>query len=121
MLLELIKQYQNIIQSWSVDQFETGGPHLRLKGRVFFIDGSVLFFRQVVLDESYFKYAYHWQDANGNIICRWDNAPHWPDIATYPHHKHFLLNGEVRVSESKGGDLELLFEEIAIKLRSYHF
>ena len=24
----------------------------------------------------------------GNLICRWDNANHWPDISTSPHHKH---------------------------------
>ena len=34
------------------------------------------------------KYRYHWQDASGNLIKRWDNAPHHPEIHTHPHHVH---------------------------------
>ena len=25
---------------------------------------------------------------NGQLIIRWDNAPHHKQIQTYPHHKH---------------------------------
>jgi hypothetical protein len=41
----------------------------------------------VTLGTSIRKYAYHWQDSNGKLITRWDNAPDW-DVATFPHHKH---------------------------------
>lgn len=34
------------------------------------------------------KYSFHWQDANGRLRKRWDNAPHYLDISTYPHHIH---------------------------------
>ena len=34
------------------------------------------------------KYSYHWQRQNGSLICRWDNAPHHPEISTFPHHIH---------------------------------
>ena len=34
------------------------------------------------------KYAYHCQKSDGNLILRWDNSPHWEEMATYPHHKH---------------------------------
>ena len=34
------------------------------------------------------KYSYHWQTERGNLIKRWDNAPHHPEIATSPHHLH---------------------------------
>ncbi len=34
------------------------------------------------------RYAYHYQDRSGEPIFRYDNAPHHPNIPTYPHHKH---------------------------------
>ena len=34
------------------------------------------------------KYAYHCQKSDGSLILRWDNSPHWKEMATYPHHKH---------------------------------
>ncbi len=33
-------------------------------------------------------YSYHWADADGNLIRRWDNTPHFPDLAGFPHHIH---------------------------------
>ena len=34
------------------------------------------------------KYRFHWQQKDGTIIKRWDNAAHHPEISTYPHHLH---------------------------------
>jgi len=34
------------------------------------------------------KYRFHWQDANGQLRKRWDNATHHPEIPTYPDHVH---------------------------------
>ena len=34
------------------------------------------------------KYSYHWQDKDGKLIKRWDNAPHHPNIKTHPNHLH---------------------------------
>jgi hypothetical protein len=34
------------------------------------------------------KYRHHWQDRNGVLIKRWDNAPHYRAIETFPHHLH---------------------------------
>ena len=50
-------------------------------------DGSVLYVRETVTPTSD-KYSYHWQTADGQLIRRWDNAPHWPAVHTYPHHCH---------------------------------
>ncbi len=33
-------------------------------------------------------YSFHWQDAGGRLVKRWDNAAHHPEIFTYPHHIH---------------------------------
>ena len=34
------------------------------------------------------KYRHHWQDRHGRLMKRWDNAPHYRTIATFPHHLH---------------------------------
>jgi len=34
------------------------------------------------------KYRHHWQDREGRLVRRWDNAPHHPAIDTFPHHLH---------------------------------
>lgn len=34
------------------------------------------------------KYSFHWQDADGKLIARWDDAPHHPHLATFPYHVH---------------------------------
>jgi hypothetical protein len=33
-------------------------------------------------------YAYHWQNKEKRLITRWDNAPHHPEIETFPNHVH---------------------------------
>ncbi|MHA1168708.1 MAG: toxin-antitoxin system TumE family protein [Candidatus Hodarchaeales archaeon] len=33
-------------------------------------------------------YRYHLMDSNKRFIVRWDNAPHFPGISTFPHHQH---------------------------------
>ncbi len=34
------------------------------------------------------KYSFHWQTDDGQLIKRWDNAAHHPEIETYPDHLH---------------------------------
>lgn len=33
-------------------------------------------------------YRFHWMDQNKKLRRRWDNAPHHPEVATFPHHIH---------------------------------
>jgi len=33
-------------------------------------------------------YRLHWQDKEGRLIRRWDNAPHYPELESFPHHVH---------------------------------
>lgn len=47
------------------------------------------------------KYSYHWQTEQGNLIKRWDNAPHHPEITTTPHHLH--TNKEVMAHKEIDG------------------
>jgi len=63
-----------------------------IEGRLIFPSESLLeFFEVVLLRKNKIKkirYAYHYQNKDGEIIFRYDNSPHYPDINTYPHHKH---------------------------------
>lgn len=34
------------------------------------------------------KYSFHWQDAAGQLLKRWDNVAHHPEISTHPCHVH---------------------------------
>jgi hypothetical protein len=34
------------------------------------------------------KYRFHLQSADKKLIARWDNAPHHPEVKTYPDHLH---------------------------------
>lgn len=55
------------------------------------------------------KYSYHWQDAKGNLVTRWDNAPHHKEVAGAPHHLH-SIDGEVKGTTSAMGMLKAIEE-----------
>ena len=50
-------------------------------------DGSRLVISEAATPRG-FRYAYHWQDAKGQLLARWDNAPHHRDLLTFPDHFH---------------------------------
>jgi len=37
-------------------------------------------------------YRYHFQDRQNNLVFRYDNTPHFPEINSFPHHKHLKDN-----------------------------
>jgi hypothetical protein len=59
--------------------------------RIYFWDESYLEVYEVVSTELGYPvrvhYAYSYFRA-GQLVFRYDNAPHHPEIATHPHHKH---------------------------------
>jgi len=95
-MLDLIARYEQYIKLFRVFLYEQEGELFRFKAELRFKDGSRIFIKEYVFKGSERKYAYHWENQVGNLICRWDNASHWPDISTFPHHKH--LNGAVHES-----------------------
>ncbi|MBN1888256.1 MAG: hypothetical protein JW850_09705 [Thermoflexales bacterium] len=44
--------------------------------------------RSVAGQTNTITYSYHWSDAQGHLIRRWDNTPHFPALAGFPHHVH---------------------------------
>jgi hypothetical protein len=87
--LDLINYLQNsdIIKKYSVDDIKLFSTGFYIKLEVELINKTKLYIREYS-DEIERKYSYHWQDKNNNLIIRWDNAPHYKNIITFPHHKH---------------------------------
>jgi hypothetical protein len=40
-------------------------------------------------------YSYHWAHADNELITRWGNTPHFPDLPGFPDHIHERATGEV--------------------------
>jgi hypothetical protein len=59
---------------------------LRFKGRYLLAISEAL---QIVNDQiTQIDYRYHFQDEDNQVIFRYDSTPHFPDLPTFPHHKH---------------------------------
>lgn len=82
-----------------------------LKGRITFIDDSRLFFTEY-LDVRYkverLTYSFHYQQKDGRLIFRYDNATHKPQLS-FIDHKH-LSNGKIVQSDMP--ELSVIFSEI---------
>lgn len=83
-----------------------------IEGKLRFFDGSLLDFDEVIVLRSRkivkLRYAYHYQNAAGQLIFRYDNAPHYPDLPTHPHHKHL----SDKVEPANIPDLSEILDEI---------
>ena len=80
------------VRHWRVVREEVEGDLGLFRYRLVLRDGGELEmferFQVVKGDVEVTKYSFHWQDAGGRLRKRWDNAPHYPDIPTHPHHVH---------------------------------
>ncbi len=77
--------------------------------------GYVLYVNEGIGD--YYRiYSYHLQK-DDEMIRRWDNAPHWRDIRTFPFHLHIpdkdkpIECGEVFVNDVLLGIRDIVTEE----------
>jgi hypothetical protein len=75
-----------------------------LRVRAELIDGSLLYVREAIFP----------QTSTGETLLRWDNAPHHPEIPTYPHHKH----DEERIGPAARVSIEDVWAELATRLQS---
>jgi len=82
-----INKYLKFIKEYRIHAFEQSGTSFRFKMSIDFTDGSRLHVKEIIIEGSHRKYSYHWQKENGELLCRWDNAPDW-DVPTFPHHRH---------------------------------
>lgn len=85
----------------------------RIAGRLRFYDGSTLEFEEILelqktrrITKVYYKY--HYQHADGTLVFRYDNAPHHPEVPTFPDHLHI----EDRVEAAEPPDLSDVLRKI---------
>ncbi len=87
-ILWLLDQ-KNWIERYEVQDYRQWESGFYYRLRIQFKNQTVLFVKEYV-DETERVYSFHWQNQNNDLITRWDNAPHHPNILTFPHHKHTL-------------------------------
>ena len=65
---------------------------VNLRIRIRFNNGHLLEMSEAIVvdgeDLEFLDYRYHCQDKNNDLIFRYDSTPHFPEISTFPHHKH---------------------------------
>jgi Family of unknown function (DUF6516) len=71
-----------------------------LRARLALADGSQLELSEYMQRSSageivVITYSYHWANANNQLITRWDNTPHFPDLPGFPDHIHDGATGQV--------------------------
>lgn len=96
-----------IIESFTIlKKRETEGDGF-LRGKAVITDGSLLeisMYWQLAEDGvELVAYRFHWQDEKTELIKRWDNAKHNPEIKTFPFHVH--AGKEKKVKESSAMEL----------------
>ena len=70
-----------------------------IEGELVFKDESVLHFIEFVNVKDaleVYKYSYHYRTDLGDLIFRYDMAPHHREIDTFPHHKHLSQDKVIR-------------------------
>ena len=65
---------------------------VNLRVRVRFWSGYLLELNEAIIVEegrlTHLGYRYHLQDKQNNLVFRYDNTPHFPNLGGFPHHKH---------------------------------
>ena len=90
--LKTVRIACNIADWFSIEQhvdydFDLSLGILFAEGRIVFYNGNILEFTESITPDRV-RYRYHYMNADGDLIFRYDNVPHYPGIPTFPHHKH---------------------------------
>ena len=113
--MEIFKllETSSAVFSFEVLDYKTWSTGFYIKMEIVIFDESILYVREYNDDEER-NYSFHWQDSLGELILRWDNAPHYKWLKTFPHHLH----RESNVEESTDITLSDVLKHIEILLES---
>ena len=86
----IISGFQKMIINQSIRNKVYNDTQGLISGEIVFTDESELSFMELKNTEQdrKKKYKYHYMDKIQEMIFRYDNAKHHPEIDTSPHHKH---------------------------------
>ncbi|MBI2997089.1 MAG: hypothetical protein HYY46_01315 [Deltaproteobacteria bacterium] len=89
-----------------------------LRIRLRFPDEGLLEISEAIVivagEPHWIAYRYHYQGPSAELVFRYDNAPHHPEIPTYPDHKH---SGDQVQSSPHPSIEQVLLEVVAIRGR----
>jgi hypothetical protein len=102
MPFDLLSQYLENVESAIrkledvyVERYEeeiVAADRVNLRIRVRFASGHMLELNEAVIGQqgrvTHLCYRYHLQDPKNNLVFRYDNTPHFPELENFPHHKH---------------------------------
>lgn len=114
MLYNLLRKYGRIVREFQVRKFRRIQNAHELSMELILKDDSKLAVKDYLFLDGTRKYGYHWQDKDGKLLVRWDNAGHWKNISTFPHHKHVVRIDNIEDSDVRNIDQAL--EYISRKL-----
>lgn len=104
-----VTQLTAYAESYAEEILTSERANLRIRLR--FQSGGLLEINEAIIVENgvlkTLGYRYHLQRAGGELVFRYDNTPHFPDLPSFPHHKH-LRNAVV--ASSKPDLLDVLQE-----------
>lgn len=106
-----------IVASTNIDYTKVLEREGYMRGTITLIDGSELrlfeYAKTSRKKPTVLKYRFQWQRAE-EFIARWNNAPHHPEIETFPNHKH--AKGENRPKPSRVKSLISILKEIEAEI-----
>lgn len=86
-----------------------------IRGTLYLLGDLELHIAEYVKTEPDFerlKYRYHLQTTEGSVlVSRWDNVTHYPQLDTFPHHRHDSRGG---VQPSQPMDIPMLLDAVLI-------
>jgi len=87
-LIQGLSQAQ--VERYEEEIFSLNRGNLRIRLR--FSDQALLEISEAIVivagELHRLSFRYHYQDQSKNLVFRYDNAPHHPEIPTHPDHKH---------------------------------
>jgi len=87
----LLKEF-SLVTHFSVDFEEIEDYIGYIKGKLELMNGSTIFFFEFIEVKNnvpvLVKYKYQWQSPDGDLLKRWDNAPHHKELNLFPDHVH---------------------------------
>lgn len=100
-----------ILRDFYVERYEEEiltPSRVNLRIRIRFYSEKLLEINEALITQEkqiiHLGYRYHFQDRKNVLIFRYDNTPHFPDIRTFPSHKH-TPNGVIESDIPKLSDI----------------
>lgn len=98
-MITIFDQFSSIILEYQTIFFREDSKISEQKYRIIFKDKSILEYTEIVIHEiSKRKYAFQYMDMGYNLLIRWDNSLHYPQIESFPHHKHIGKDNTIEPS-----------------------